>query len=212
MTAEERLLLTDEGQASAIKELKGEVSVLKERTGWVLLPIAAVLAILGIGGAFSVVFSIRDQRRVSQLHELSVAGEISSQRRTEQSYGAFLEQSQTTIALVNDTLRLAKDASDREVQSGRSKAKERVSSIENRAENMMLPIFSKEDFELIIEDAETRRELIQIGRELRELDASLSLQEVELRPYAKFVKAMALFVGNETEAAIDALRKASQIS
>jgi hypothetical protein len=40
-----------------------------------LWPIGILLAVLTLGGLLSVVFGIRDQRRVTQLHELAVSGE-----------------------------------------------------------------------------------------------------------------------------------------
>jgi tetratricopeptide (TPR) repeat protein len=199
-------------QGKEIKELNSQVEDLKERTTWVLYPIGVLLAVLTLGGGFSIVFSIREQRRASQLHELNVVGEVSSQRRAEQSYGSFLDQSQTTIALVNDTLRLAREASDREARSGQNKAEERVGTIEELSEALMLQMFREEDFELLIDNGDHRRELNRIGGQLRELEASLTLQDIKIPPYTAFVKAMAQFLRDDTESAIHALRRASQSS
>jgi tetratricopeptide (TPR) repeat protein len=191
--------------------LEHRVENLEKLVNLVFVPITVLIGVLSAGGVIGVVFSIRDQRRVSQLHELTVAGEVSSQRRSEQSYGSFLEQSQTTIGLVNDTLRLAKEASDREARSGRSKANERVKAIEEQSETLMLQIFRGEDFELILDHRDHRRELNRIGLQLREFETSQSLlDEVELPPYTKFVKAMNQFMKDDTEAAINDLRRASQ--
>lgn len=175
-----------------------------------LTPIAFLVAILAAGGVLGVVYSVRDQRRTSQLHELTVGGEIASQQRAEQSYGSFLEQSQTTLSLVNDTLGLAKEATDRAAHSMELKAKSRVDAIEERAQTLMLDVFSEKEFELIIKDPARRDELHNIASELRSLEGYLSLQDIKLPQYTKFIKAIDQFLLDDTEAAVQALRLASQ--
>lgn len=95
-------------QPTQIELVEKHVDDVRDYVQLLLWPIGILLAVLTIGGALSVVFSIRDQRRVSQLHELTVTGELASQRRSEQSFSSFLDESQKTLTLVNDTLRLAK--------------------------------------------------------------------------------------------------------
>jgi tetratricopeptide (TPR) repeat protein len=176
----------------------------------ILTPVALLVSILAAGGILGVVYSVRDQRRTSQLHELTVSGEIASQRRSEQSYGSFLEQSQTTLSLVNDTLELAKEATDRAAHSMELKAQSRVDAIEERAQRLMLDVFGEREFELIINDATRRDELHSIAADLRSLEGYLSLQDIKLRQNTKFVKAIDQFLLDDTEAAIQALRLASQ--
>jgi tetratricopeptide (TPR) repeat protein len=176
----------------------------------ILTPVALLVSILAAGGILGVVYSVRDQRRTSQIHELTVSGEIASQRRSEQSYGSFLEQSQTTLSLVNDTLELAKEATDRAAHSMELKAQTRVDAIEERAQKLMLDVFGEREFELIINDANRRDELHSIAADLRSLEGYLSLQDIKLRQNTKFVKAIDQFLLDDTEAAIQALRLASQ--
>lgn len=175
-----------------------------------MIPISVLISILAAGGILGVVYSVRDQRRTSQLHELTVGGEIAAQKRSEQSYGSFLEQSQTTLSLVNDTLQLAKEANDRAMQSMESKAQSRIDEIEERSQTLLLDVFTQEEFELIINDARRRDELHDIAAELRSLEGYLSLQDIELPQYTKFIKALDQFLLDDTEAAIHALRLASQ--
>jgi tetratricopeptide (TPR) repeat protein len=176
----------------------------------VLVPVALLVAILAAGGSLGVVYSVRDQRRTSQLHELTVSGEVASQRRSEQSYGSFLEQSQTTLSLVNDTLGLAKEATDRAAHSMELKAKSRVDAIEERAQKLMLDVFGEREFELIVNDPTRRDELHSIAADLRSLEGYLSLQDIKLPQYTKFVKAIDQFLLDDTESAVQALRLASQ--
>src|ERR1700722_18055215 len=91
---------TPTDQQVEIDDLQNRVSDLEEIVQLLLAPIAILIGILSLGGALGIVFSLRDQRRLSQLHELAVSSEVSSQRRTELSYSSFLEESQKTLTLV----------------------------------------------------------------------------------------------------------------
>lgn len=175
-----------------------------------LIPVALLVAILALGGGLGVVFSIRDQRRISQLHELTVAGEVSSQRRAEQGYASFLDQSQTTLALVNDTLKLAKDATDREARSLEIRAQQQIDTIEETAQQLMLETFVTDEFELIVEDPARRERLHALADELRALESQTGLKNVPLPPYTKFVKAIDRFLSNDPDTAINILRRTSE--
>jgi hypothetical protein len=200
----------EELQNTRIHDLRKDVDEHEKIITYLLFPVTVLVGILSLGGAIGIVFSIRDQRRVSQLHELSVAGEMSSQRRTEQSYGSFFEQSQTTLSLVNETLQLAKDATAQAAKSMDEKAQVRVDAIEDKAEKLMLDLFNTREFDVVVSDPTRRRELQEIAKELRTLEGYLSLQKIKLGNYTKFVKAIDQFLEGETEAALAALQLASQ--
>lgn len=198
--------------ADKVDLLSHELEGTEKIIDMMLIPITVLVSILAAGGILGVVYSVRDQRRATQLHELTVGGEVAAQRRSEQSYGSFFEQSQTTISLVNDTLQLAKEANDRAMKSMQSKAQARIDEIEERSQTLLLEVFGDEEFELIINDARRRDELHDIAAELRSLEGYLSLQEIKLPQYTKFIKALDQFLLDDTEAAIDALRVAFQES
>lgn len=193
-----------------IDELSHEVKEIRTLEHWVLGPIGVLVAILALGGGLGVVFSIRDQRRVSQLHELTIGSETLSQRRTEQGYASFLEQSQTTLALVNDTLRLAKEGSDRAASSMELKAKAQIDAIEERAERLMFGVFGTRAFHALIDRPGYRGEVHDIGEALRALEGYVSLQDIPLPHYTKFVRAIYQFLLDDTEAALRALLRISQ--
>jgi hypothetical protein len=197
-------------QSEKIGELTEDLEDSEKNFDRILIPVTVLIGILALGGGLGIVFSIRDQRRVSQLHELTVTGEVSSQRRSEQSYASFLEQSQTTLSLVNDTLELAKEATDRATKSVEEKTEQKRDAIEERAQRLMLGVFNSNEFELVVVDPERREELHAIGREVRTLEGQMGLQDVELKDYAKFVKALDQFLLDETEAALQALQLAAQ--
>jgi tetratricopeptide (TPR) repeat protein len=200
----------DERQDEKLDSLGDKVNETLKFEKLILSPLAFLVAVLSLGGLIGVVFSIRDQRRISQLHELTVGSEVASQRRTEQGYASFLEQSQTTLSLVNDTLGLAKEATDRAAHSMEIKAKAQIKAIEERAESLLLRVFGKRRFAAVVDDPVVRGELHAIADSLRLLEGYLSLQDIKLFPYTKFVKAIGQFLLDDTEAAIQALHRASQ--
>lgn len=191
-----------------LESLRKDIEAHDKIINYMLYPITVLVGVLALGGAIGIVFSIRDQRRVSQLHELSVAGEMSSQRRTEQSYSSFFEQSQTTLSLVNETLQLAKDATDQAAKSMDDKAKLRVDAIEEKAQKLMLGL--SHEFDAVVFKLDRRRELQEIAEELGTLEGYLSLQKIKLGHYTQFIKAIDRFLKNETEAALAELQLASQ--
>ena len=193
-----------------VGDLSSELDSAEKSFDRIILPVSLLVTILAAGGILGVVFSFRDQRRTSQLHELAVGGELAAQKRSEQSYGSFLEQSQTTLSLVNDTLGLAKQANDRAMKSMENKAQSRIDEIEERSQRLLLDVFTQEEFELIINDAHHRNELHDIAAELRSLEGYLSLQDIKLPQYTKFIKALDQFLLDDTETAIHALRLFSQ--
>ncbi len=191
------------GFDTRIKELEDE------RT-WIIAPMAALIAVLTIGGALSVVFSLRDQRRVSQLHELAVSGEFSAQRRAEQSHASFLEESQKTLTLVNDTLRLAKEATDRANQAADVRSKAKLDGMEDRAARLMFSAFEAQDFDALLDNEAHYAELETLARELREFEASVRFEGFSIPPYCAFVRAIDQFLRNDTDEAQHTLRVLDQ--
>ena len=193
-----------------VHELSFELNETRKTEDKLYTPVAILVSILAAGGALGIVFSFRDQRRISQLHELTVGGEVATQRRTEQGYASFFEQSQTTLSLVNDTLKLAKEANENAARTMKDKAQERVDQIEERAQRLMFDAFDAREFEALIKEPARLSELESVAAELRSLEGYLSLQDVRIRPYTKFVKALDQFMTDDTDAALQALRLASQ--
>ncbi len=60
-------------QDTRIHDLRKDVDEHEKIITYLLFPVTVLVGILSLGGAIGVVFSFRDQRRISQLHELTVA-------------------------------------------------------------------------------------------------------------------------------------------
>jgi tetratricopeptide (TPR) repeat protein len=196
--------------SSQVHELSFELEQVQKTMNSVFLPITVLIGILGAGGALGIVFSFRDQRRTSQLHELTVQGEVATQRRAEQGYASFFEQSQTTLSLVNDTLKLAKEANEEAARTMKSKAQSRVDEIEERAQRLMFDVFHEREFEIFLKDQDRLRDLEGVADELRSLEGYLSVQGVKPHHYTRFVLAIDKFVKDDIEGALEELELLSQ--
>ena len=198
-----------DAEQAQIGKLTKEVEKNNTISTVILAPIAVLIGILALGGSLGIVFSVRDQRRVSQLHELTVSGEVLSQRRAEQSFASFFEQSQTTLSLVNDTLGLAKEANERATQSMDRRAKEQVAAIGERGEELLGKLFRDGDFEEIAYIPEYRNAVHAVGDELRAVEGLLRLQDIKLPRHLRFIKAIDQFLQDDTEGALNSLRQIS---
>jgi hypothetical protein len=203
---------TPTDQGSQIQDLQNRVSDLEEIIQLVLGPIAILIGILSLGGALGVVFSLRDQRRLSQFHQLAVSSEVSSQRRTELSYSSFLEESQKTLTLVNQTLALAREATDQAAHTMERKAATSLSNIETDARDALEPLLDAGEFEDVVDDPDVRTKLEAIAGELRAIEGYLLLQDIDLQPYSRYVKGMVQYLTNDTTGALRTLRHAAQDS
>lgn len=193
-----------------IDDLERRVNDLHDIVQLVLEPIAILIAILALGGALGVVFSFRDQRRLSQLHELAVGSEVSSQRRTELSYSSFLEESQKTLTLVNQTLALAREATEQAAHTMERKAEASLANIEADARELLAPLLDAGAFKGIVKHPATRSRLEAIAGELRAIEGYLLLQDIKLEPYSRFVKGMAQYLADDTSGAMNTLRQSAQ--
>ena len=194
-----------------VDRLDRDVDHLQDTWTFLLIPMSILVAFLAIGGGLGVVFSIRDQRRVGQLHELAVGAEMASQRRTEQSFTAFLEGSQTTLTLVNDTLQLAKQATESERDALKRRASAGLKEVEEKAEDLVLRVAKTEDFDVLLDIRDHRTELERIAAELSRLDTYRQLQEdIELPPYSRFILGIQQFLNDDTRTALRTLRVSTE--
>jgi hypothetical protein len=199
-------------QQEQITDLTNRVSDLEEIVQLLLAPIAILIGILALGGALGIVFSLRDQRRLSQFHELAVSSEVSSQRRTELSYSSFLEESQKTLTLVNQTLDLAREATDQAAHTMERKAAASLASIEAKSRDLLQPLLDAQEFEKMLDRPDVRTDIETIAGELRAIEGYLLLQDIDLQPHSRFVKGMGQYLADDTNGALRTLRQAAQDS
>lgn len=198
-----------------LAELEGQVANLKQQTdnldsfvNQLLLPLSILVGLLAGGGVIGLITSIRYERRQAQLHDLSMAGERSSQGRAEQMHSAFLASSKETLGLVNDTLNLAKQASERAAEAMEQKARDSLNDIDTQAKDVLDRAFITRDFKVLVENQDTRTELDEIANTLTPIEGYVHLQGMTLTPRCFFVKGVQRHLRAESEAAIRNFRAA----
>lgn len=167
----------------------------------ILLPLSVLVGLLTAGGVVGLVTSLRYERRQSQLHELGVGGEMAAQARAEQSHVSFLAGSQQTLTLVNDTLTLAKQASDRAAEAMEQQAKDSLSDIDMRAKSVLDRVYLERDFKAIVKP-NVRHDLVEIAHDLASIEGYLKLQGMRLNPRCFFVKGLERHLRPEPRSAI----------
>lgn len=182
-----------------------------------LLPLAVVTAVLGAGGVVGIVLSFRNETRTGQIHDLLVAGEAGRQARSEELHVSLLDSSQQTISLVNDTLQLAYDASQRAATTLSRRAERSLNDITDEAEGLFLKaryheLFATKFFKIIVEEPGLRNGVGELAQRLASIEGYLDFQEIKLTPAAFLVKGLAHHLNQDEHAAIKALRHAADSS
>lgn len=182
---------------------------------FILWPLGIFLAFVAAGGALGLVFAIRNEIRIGQVHGLFVAGETAQQARTEALHSSLLETSEKTITLVNQTLELARDSTERATKALSDRAKQLVREVGEEMAALIARIMMQENFEeklfkLLVEEPSHRRKLIQLSDRLATVEGYLAFQDIELEPSAHLVKGMALHLDQDDQAAIPLLERAAE--
>ena len=182
---------------------------------FILWPLAIFLGFVAAGGLFGVVFSIRNEIRSGQTHALLVAGETAQQARTEALHSTLLDASEKTITLVNQTLELARDSTDRATKALSDRAQQLVREVGQEmsaliARVMMHERFDERFFKVMVEEPSNRRRLKQLSDRLSTVEGYLAFQEMELEPTARLVKGLALHLNQDDQGAVDQLEYAAE--
>ena len=160
-----------------------------------------VFVLLGGGFAIGLVVTIRTERRSTELHHLAVAGESAAQDRAEQVHTTFLDASRQTLALVNETLSLAKDASQRAEEALERRADRVRNEVESEARLVIGPLIVRPDLHSIVKDQERRLEIVDLARKIERVQGYLELEEIVLSADCHFVLGLnAHFEGNSRAA------------
>lgn len=181
----------------------------------VMWPLAIFLGFVAAGGLLGVVFAIRNEVRTSQAHGLFVAGETAQQARTETLHSTLLDASEKTITLVNQTLALARDSTERATKALSDRAEQLVHEVGEGMAALIARVMMDENFEeklfkLLVEEPSNRRKLTQLSDRLATVEGYLAFQDIELDPGAYLVKGMALHLDQDDQAAIPLLERAAE--
>jgi hypothetical protein len=194
--------------ASELSEVNNRIDALYST---LLVPVGLLITLIAGGSVIGVVATLRSERRAAQLHDLAVSNETATQLRAEQVHVSFLDASQKTLTLVNDTLALAKEASERAARTMALKAHQSLDSVDENARDV-LDNLQGSGYKRVVEEPQMRSELLEVAHELASIEGYLQLQDIELTPACFFVKGMERHLKQEARLAIRYLREAVQRS
>lgn len=168
-------------QTAAIANLATTVNVVL--TGFAL--------VIALGSGFSVWNILRSETRQDSAFALARKGEEDAQTRASEVHQSFFDSSQKTIGLVNETLALAKEASERAANAVLKKAKVSLQELNDEATELVSRTSKKSERHLV-EDVEEKSNLQGLARRIHGFDSTrLYLPEdLDLTPYCRYVLGM----------------------
>ncbi len=180
----------------SVRELHSSIEGAERRTAnlenillpWVLLPLTVLVALLASGGVVGLVFSFKTEKRARESHDSLFRG------------------SQETITLVNETLQLAKDASEQAATTMSHKAREGMMELDRAVRDMLKSVHETRDFKAIVKHDASRQALADVARSITSSERMLHAQEIELTPHCLFAKGLDLYLHSAPRAAIDCLQ------
>jgi hypothetical protein len=218
------------------QQLQQQINVLQSRvnttSGLLDFLLAALVALLALGGLTSFVSWYRaerrqydaaslaldreyaQERRSQEAHriylasaDLAMAGERSNQVRAEAVHEGFLEGSRQTLDLVNGTLVLARDASERAANAIQRKAETTRDELDKHARRLIEECAPEDDHELVA-DHNKRSELISLAHRIASFEVNQFIlpSEVPLTPSCQFIRGLHHHLEQQSQDAIECWR------
>jgi hypothetical protein len=195
-----------------VEGLDMQVEDLDRFVNRLLLPLSILVGLLAGGGVIGLITSIRYERRQTEVHKLTVAGEAASQERAAESHFKFLNDSHQTLTLVNDTLRLAREASERAEKAVKQKASERLKDIDRDAKEVLGDALDSGNFKIVVSDPWTREQLEDVAERLRGVEGYADAHELQLSPYCLFAKGLDRHLRSAPQRAIESWCEAADMA
>jgi tetratricopeptide (TPR) repeat protein len=186
------------------QSIKMDVAILKEKvdtiSSMMTLFITVLLGILTIGGIASSVGWSRTDKRTREAFDLGIAGERASQKRAEDIHLTFLEGSKTTLGLVNETLTLAKEASERAAKSIETKAITTLDDLDKKSKALIA-----RDIKRVIAEPALRSKLHSLAQKIAGFEINLFIlpPEFKLTPDCLFIRGMDFHLNQQFDEALD---------
>jgi tetratricopeptide (TPR) repeat protein len=186
------------------QSLKMDVAILKERVDTIssvmTLFITVLLGVLAIGGITSFVGWFRTEKRAREGFEVGMAGELASQKRAQDIHQTFLEGSKTTLDLVNATLTLAKEASERAAKSIEIKARTTLDDLDKKSKELRAL-----DIKRVIAEPALRSKLHSLAQKIAGFEINLFIlpPDFKLTPDCLFIRGMDFHLNQQFDEALD---------
>jgi hypothetical protein len=155
--------------------------------------------------------SVREKlihERQDELYGLSLSREKESSERDRHIFA----QSTETLNLVNQTLKLAKDASERASKTLEDKLARRHDELEREASELIDESKAYKNFKVLVEDSNSRSNLLTLALEVSGLQNNQNIldKEVALHPYCCFIRGMEFHLNQHFKPAIKYWKQAKE--
>lgn len=190
------------------QSLTQEVAVLREKVDnlsqTINLLFVALAAILALGGLPSLFSFIRTEARTQEAHKLGMVGERASQERAAEVHETFLGGSKNTLDLVNATLSLAKEASERAAKVIEIKARATLDELDNSSKSLILSVSSQQD-RALVEDPARRSTLRSLAQKINgfEINRFMLPTDLQLTPACLFIRGMDFHLSQQFDDAFE---------
>lgn len=192
------------------KSIEMELAILKEKvetfSGRMNLIIGVLLVILAIGGIASLTSMFFAERRTREAHALAMTTERAAHERAQEVHQTFLEGSRTTLDLVNATLTLAKEASERAAKSIETKAITTLKELDRKSKEL----FAKGAKRLVAEPA-LRSEVHRLAQKIAGFEINLFILPpgFKLTPYCLFIRGIDFHLNQQFDDALECWKSVS---
>jgi tetratricopeptide (TPR) repeat protein len=159
---------------------------------WILVGFGVLLALLGgIPVVFAIVGGISANQRAKETHEIYAKGERSAQGRADDVHRTFLASSKDTLDLVNATLTLAKEASERAASIIQRRAETLWKDLDYEAKSLLTEASTKDD-RYLVSDPDKRSDLTSLANRINnfEINSFSFPVELPLSPDCQFIRGM----------------------
>jgi tetratricopeptide (TPR) repeat protein len=191
-----------------LSQLEREVIEVRERvdglSDLVNVAFVAVGLFFAMAAGVSLFGFFKTESRAKESHVISIAGETAAQNRASEIHGAFLASSKETLELVNATLQLAKEASERAVKSIEEKAIAALADVDQRARDLITRV-PREDDHALVANQTRRSKLISLAYEISsfEINQQILPTPIALTPHCLFIRGMDLHLKQQFEDALE---------
>lgn len=141
-----------------------------------------------------------ERMRSKETHSLALKKEQESSEKDRDIFS----KSMVTLTLVNQTLRLAKDASERAYKATHDKLNKKHKALEKEARDLLEKSKADENFKVLVEDSTVRSNLLALASVIISLQTNLDMleEEVDLLPHCCFIRGMEFHLKQHYELAI----------
>jgi len=187
-----------------IAELKAKIETTNT---WLEIAGSFLGVIFALGTGFSVYSWFLNEQRAKQAFVLAISGEKDSQVRAAQVHQDFLGGSRETLELVNSTLQLAKEASERAANIMNRKAKELIEKLDRDSKSLLESV-PKDDDRALIATSAARSKLRTLAQRIAgfEINRFVLPDDIRLTPPAMFIRAMEHHLEQHFDEAINTWR------